>query len=1105
MRTRPAPGEEPGTVRVTGCPTWPQLCAELGRFLAEHADDPFSVPVLVVPGPAHRRDISQRLAADPAGPRVFAGVATPTPGQLRADLERRLLGLDPDADPWRSGALAVRVAALLRESSAEPWFALVQRHLDGHPAPEERPRPTPGRLIATAEDYVRLVRGYLRSCPGMLRAWSRGSLVDPLGAALTDRDIWQAQLWRRLVPALGDWPDPGLRHEQLCRAALDAEAGALPPALGLVCLEAPPAPDVELLGALASRLPVEVWQLGSPDWADTGGPPLRERYGTARARSWQYWAQAPVTVRSCRAGAGGPQEPSMLARLQQCVRGERTPGAPVEADGSVSIHVSHGPDRQVEVLREALCDAFDSDPTLQPRDVVVLCTDIATYAPLLEADLGPTAVAHHHPGHDLRARVAGPSLERPNRVLTVLLSLLALPSARATSSELLALASLEPVARAFGFDAESLERLGRLVERSQVRWGVDAAHRAQLGLAEVRQDTWLTGIDRLLAGLVMADAPLTSLGTVVPLDHVDGSDAELVGALAELVSRVRMHLLRFREPAGIAQWRDRLLAAATDLTRPEGEDQWMLNHLSSALAELSCGEGPGSMLDAGDIAAVLRRLVRPQRGRADFGAGSMTICGLGEVQGIDHRVVALLGVDDAHFPPRVPARGEDLLTRLGAGAQNAPDAACEARQQLLDAVLSAGERLIIVGAGADPRTGEALPQPVVMADLVAALTGREPATVWAGAHRPRPDGGPGGGPSVLHVHPLQPYAPSAFDPDAAGGPLGFDAMALAGAQAAAQGRAPGRSRGPVWTVRGPEVDDGAVSVDELASFYRDPIRAWVGHSFGFLPGEDGDELPTGLPIVLNGLETWAVEESITQALISGQDARTVSDAALLGGRLPPGQLGTGMLASRLPALEAYASTVRELLVDPTEHDLAWQEGPSSVSGTVLTHAGRIVRHRYARLRARHIAAAWVELVCAVAAGAPVSEALLVGRDECLQVLAPPAAPARALLGQLCRLRLTGLSQFLPMPPDTSLGYARRTSRGQRSAGSFLAHDYARELSFSPVLQWVGARWQDIEAIASEPEDPLTSSPGRFVNLARWFYEPIARSLHPWAPGGGRRV
>ena len=39
--------------------------------------------------------------------------------------------------------------------------------------------------------------------------------------------------------------------------------------------------------------------------------------------------------------------------------------------------------RQVDVLREVLLGLLADDPTLEPRDILVMCPDIETYAPLI--------------------------------------------------------------------------------------------------------------------------------------------------------------------------------------------------------------------------------------------------------------------------------------------------------------------------------------------------------------------------------------------------------------------------------------------------------------------------------------------------------------------------------------------------------------------------------------------------------------------------------------------------------------------------------------------------------------------------------------------------
>ena len=75
------------------------------------------------------------------------------------------------------------------------------------------------------------------------------------------------------------------------------------------------------------------------------------------------------------------------------------------------------------MLREVLVGLLADDPTLEPRDIVVMCPDIETFAPLIAAAFGldtdrrPSA---EHPGHRLRVRLADRSLRQLNPLLALM-------------------------------------------------------------------------------------------------------------------------------------------------------------------------------------------------------------------------------------------------------------------------------------------------------------------------------------------------------------------------------------------------------------------------------------------------------------------------------------------------------------------------------------------------------------------------------------------------------------------------------------------------------------------------------------------------------------
>ena len=82
----------------------------------------------------------------------------------------------------------------------------------------------------------------------------------------------------------------------------------------------------------------------------------------------------------------------------------------------MQVHACHGAARQVEVLREVLLGLLADDPTLEPRDVLVMCPDVETYAPLISAGfgLGDIVGRDGHPAHRLRVQLADRALTQTN-------------------------------------------------------------------------------------------------------------------------------------------------------------------------------------------------------------------------------------------------------------------------------------------------------------------------------------------------------------------------------------------------------------------------------------------------------------------------------------------------------------------------------------------------------------------------------------------------------------------------------------------------------------------------------------------------------------------
>ena len=99
-------------------------------------------------------------------------------------------------------------------------------------------------------------------------------------------------------------------------------------------------------------------------------------------------------------------------------------------DRSITVHVCHSAQREVEVLHDQLLAMLQDDPDLTPRDIVVMVADIDSYSPFIQAVFGSATGERYLPYaiSDRRARQSHPALQ-------AFVTLLSLPDSRFISED----------------------------------------------------------------------------------------------------------------------------------------------------------------------------------------------------------------------------------------------------------------------------------------------------------------------------------------------------------------------------------------------------------------------------------------------------------------------------------------------------------------------------------------------------------------------------------------------------------------------------------------------------------------------------------------------
>ncbi|HEY2191776.1 MAG TPA: exodeoxyribonuclease V subunit gamma [Actinomycetospora sp.] len=1098
-----------------------RLAEALADVLAVPPGDPFALDVVAVPTRGVERWLAQRLAhrlgAGLGEDGVCARVEFPPPAELVA----RARGHAQD-DPWRPERLVWPLLEVIDACAGGDWCAPLGTYL-GVVGDVSGTRA--GRRFAAARHLARLFDAYGEHRPAMLRAWAVKEDDDGAGAEVPPDLRWQPELWRRLRERVGV-PGPAETLPEHCESVAGG-GGDLPARLSLFGPTRLATAHLEVLEALAHTREVHLWlPHPSPALWDAVRTAVGAGAGSRRSADPTAGVAAHPLLRSLARDARelqlrlpppGPgvldvhhpvtehAPTTLLERLQDDLRHDRAPVlTDVAGDHSVAVHSCHGVDRQVEVLREVVLGLLADDPTLEPRDVVVMCPDVETFAPLITAAFGGAGEGEH-PGHRLQVRLADRALTQVNPLLGVLGTVLDLADARLTASELLDLAESEPVRRRFRFDDDDLERLRTLVSRAGVRWGLDQEHRAAYRLGRVADNTWERGLDRLLVGVAMSGDEQVWLDTALPLDEVDSRDADLVGRLAELVDRVGEVLDRMRGERrdggghtgmrSLDGWLDALTLAVDGLTATAPADVWQLTQTRAVLAEVrgsvdDPGDG-GPALTLHDVRAVLGDHLAGRPTRANFRTGTLTVATLLPMRSVPHRVVCLLGLDDQVFPRAGSTDGDDVLARDPCLGER--DAAAEDRQLLLDAILAATERLVVVHSGADERTNAPRPPAVPVGELLDTLD----ETVTVGGRPAREH--------VVHHHPLQPFAARNFS-TRAGRPFSFDAAQLAGARALVSGRAtpPRFLDGPLPAQTG----DGPQDVDltDLVRFVEHPVKAFLRQRLSLIPRGEQEEPDEALPVDPDGLARWAIGDRLLTDRLAGHDVTACIEAERRRGFLPPGALGRRLLTDLGRQAEDLVRAAAPLRSEPA-HDVtvsAALEDGTTVVGTVPGVRGTTLASvTFSRLAPKHRAAAWVQLLALAVAdpdqswssatlgkggrGEPPARAVVAGIDP---------ERARAVLADLVALRADGLREPLPLFPKASERYVsdrpRKTTRQAFDAARRTwSGDYGDARDPAHVLVWGSDRTLDeVAGAAAGPGADAGGESTRFGELAVRLWRPL---------------
>ncbi|MEI7594001.1 MAG: exodeoxyribonuclease V subunit gamma, partial [Actinomycetes bacterium] len=550
-------------------------------------------------------------------------------------------------------------------------------------------------------------------------------------------------------------------------------------------------------------------------------------------------------------------------------------------DGSIRIHRAPGPTRQVEVLRDVILGLLRDRPDLTESDIAVVCPQLDLYAPVLGAVFGPSAQRADQPHAGvvpaLRYTVIDRNARSLNPVLDAMAKLLDVLPGRFDLGSVGELLYATAVRERFGLTGTDLALLSDWVDQACIRWGLDGAQRERWGInPDYQSNSWSAGIDQLMMGVALGDdlrdAPLPggdptvsatwshalSVGGIAPVLLGEGDIGSAGRLAAALRSLAHVHqLLQNAESRTPQAWCQDLRTAADLMVASQRFEDWQRARFDAALdALLAASSGPDG--DASDIPITygdLRRLLVPalegSRARADMGYGSVVVARPSLLVGVPFRVVCVLGLDQDALPGGASS-GDDLAHVVPFVGDRDPRS--EARAELLAALGSARDHLVITCTSTDVRTNAPVPDSVLLDELIDLLS----ITMGLSVEELRePEVG------VVRTHPRQAFDRRNFISDGPA-PFSFDPTALAGASALAS--AENQPVAQKELLAGPlePAGDPAMSIElsELLWFFAHPVKAFFKNRLNVTVPKVSEESEAQLPTSLGPLDIAEVGSNL---------------------------------------------------------------------------------------------------------------------------------------------------------------------------------------------------------------------------------------------------
>jgi exodeoxyribonuclease V gamma subunit len=691
---------------------------------------------------------------------LAAQVDFPLPSSFIWRLYQQLLPNVPSESAFNKPNLAWKLFSILPQCINEPLYLPLKNYLDGDLEGQ--------KLFALCEKIADVYDQYLMYRPHWIGHWENGK--DELDDVDVSISPWQPDLWRRLTQFSQDLGQNKFHRanmqDELLNALEKVSAEILPKRISLFGISAIANSQLAVFEALSKKTEVFLFFFNPSEhfWGDIvdektaakisakyAKMPLIEAHhnkqkapdteyyfiGNPLLSSWgklgrDYFEQLVQLDAQWLDGFVDDFEDTLLGKIQSEIyqlafKGESLIDdkswfivdegkIPVdEHDTSIVINDCHTPLREVERLHDYLLNLLNNDPTLTPKDIIIMMPDVGVYSPFVESVFGGAQNTERFIPYAL----ADLAIEQENPVLSSFANLANLPFSRFGVSDILDLLQVQQIADKFAFEEHEYEQIQYWLESVGVKWGVNAQHKVDFDLPSLPLNTWMHGLNRLLLGIAQRDEFIEFNG-IYSADEVEGMALDTLNKLVHFIETLLMFKARLSEDASLITKANILNELIASIYASQNDENWDLMLLQNVLQNLrkhhENGDYQGKVSQQ-VVSYLVQQGIQEKGVGQRFLVGKANFCTLMPMRAIPFKVVCILGLNDADYPRNVQPIGFDLVQysqkQKGDRSRKLDD-----RYLFLEALLSARDTLYMSYIGRSCRDNQKRMPSTLLSELL---------------------------------------------------------------------------------------------------------------------------------------------------------------------------------------------------------------------------------------------------------------------------------------------------------------------------------------------------------------------------------------------------